>query len=84
MLPNLVGHDAQIRALQQAVAEMANAAGIAPLASAPSVGGNDVAALRERIAMLETQLAEQNHMIRHTLTMLIEWIEINGADRNAV
>jgi len=85
-LPNLAvslaAHDAQIRALQQAVSEMANSAGVAPQASALGVRGEDVSALRERITFLETRLAEQDHMIRHTLTMLIEWIEINGADRN--
>ena len=32
-------------------------------------------ALADRVAALEEQLAEQQQVLRHTLTMLIEWIE---------
>jgi type II secretory pathway predicted ATPase ExeA/uncharacterized coiled-coil protein SlyX len=42
-----------------------------------------IAALVERIAALETRLAEQDRTLRHTLTMLIEWIERDGATRHA-
>jgi general secretion pathway protein A len=42
-----------------------------------------IAALNERIAALETRLAEQDRTLRHTLTMLIEWIERDGATRAA-
>ena len=42
-----------------------------------------LAALNERLAALESRLIEQDHTIRHTLTMLIEWIESDGATRAA-
>lgn len=42
-----------------------------------------VAALHDRIAALENRLAEQDRTLRHTLTMLIEWIERDGAARHA-
>jgi type II secretory pathway predicted ATPase ExeA/uncharacterized coiled-coil protein SlyX len=42
-----------------------------------------IAALVDRIAALETRLAEQDRTLRHTLTMLIEWIERDGATRHA-
>jgi hypothetical protein len=32
---------------------------------------------------LESRLAEQDRTLRHTLTMLIEWIERDGATRVA-
>lgn len=35
-------------------------------------------ALADRIAALEAQLDEQQQVLRHTLTMLIEWIEGQG------
>jgi putative secretion ATPase (PEP-CTERM system associated) len=72
--------DAQIAELQQAVLELANAAESAP----PAVShGDDVGALTERLAALESRLTEQDHTIRHTLTMLIEWIEADDAKRAA-
>lgn len=42
------------------------------------LGGEGVAALHYRIDKLESRLFEQDRMIRHTLTMLIEWIEASG------
>jgi general secretion pathway protein A len=42
-----------------------------------------IAALQERIGALEGRLAEQDRTLRHTLTMLIEWIERDGATRAA-
>lgn len=72
----LAERDAQIAELQQAVIELANAA------EAPSVAG-DAAALNERLASLESQLLEQDRAIRHTLTMLIEWIEAEEGTRAA-
>ena len=71
----LAERDAQIRELQQAVVELAH--------------GNDYDApngseeLHARIAQLEARLAEQERTIRHTLTMLIEWIEREEGPRAA-
>ena len=42
-----------------------------------------VAALQQRIASLEGRFAEQESTIRHTLTMLIEWIETEDYQRAA-
>ena len=75
MASALAERDAQIRELQQAVVELAH--------------GNDYDApggteeLQARIAQLEARLAEQERTIRHTLTMLIEWIEREEGHRAA-
>lgn len=75
----LAERDAQIAELQQAVIELANGDHREPVA-----GDNaEVAALTERLAALESRLAEQDRTIRHTLTMLIEWIEGDDAQRAA-
>ncbi|HEY0959388.1 MAG TPA: XrtA/PEP-CTERM system-associated ATPase [Novosphingobium sp.] len=71
--------DAQILELQQAVIELANAADDRPAADA-SV---EVAALQARIDTMEGQMIEQERAIRHTLTMLIEWIEADSPPRAA-
>jgi len=42
-----------------------------------------IAAFDERISTLEGRLVEQDRTIRHTLTMLIEWIEGDGFQRAA-
>ncbi len=42
-----------------------------------------VAALVERIASLESRIEEQERTTRHTLTMLIEWIESGDGGRDA-
>ena len=42
-----------------------------------------VQALQERLAGLESRLIEQDRTIRHTLAMLIEWIEREDAERSA-
>lgn len=75
----LAQRDARIREQEQAVIELANAAETAPR----SAIDNDTAALRQHLARLEDRIAEQDHMIRHTLTMLIEWIEADDAQRSA-
>jgi hypothetical protein len=49
----------------------------------PAGGGEEIAALTERLAALENRLSEQDRTIRHTLTMLIEWIEGDGSHRAA-
>ena len=67
----LAERDQQIAELQQAVVELAGkrdeqeASAVMP----------EIVALQERIAQLEARSFEQERSIRHTLTMLIEWIE---------
>jgi general secretion pathway protein A len=77
----LAERDAQIAELQQAVIELANGDHFAP--SPSDAGADAVAALTERLAALEERLGEQDRTIRHTLTMLIEWIEGDDAQRAA-
>jgi len=67
----LAERDAQIAELQQAVVELARALEDGVGAQAHP----ELAALRERVAQLETRLAEQERSMHHSLTMLIEWIE---------
>jgi general secretion pathway protein A len=67
----LAERDAQIAELQQAVVELATAQDKkVAQAMAP-----EITALQERLATLEAQMLEQERTIRHTLTMLIEWVE---------
>jgi len=68
--------DAQIAELQHAIIELANKA------EAPTMGG-EMAILQDRVSVLEGQLLEQERAIRHTLTMLIEWIETENDARAA-
>ncbi|MGN6357062.1 MAG: XrtA/PEP-CTERM system-associated ATPase [Novosphingobium sp.] len=75
----LAGRDAQIAELQQAVIELANGHHQASAAE----GSEEIAILTERLAILENRLSEQDRTIRHTLTMLIEWIEGDGSHRAA-
>jgi putative secretion ATPase (PEP-CTERM system associated) len=63
--------DGQIAELQQAVIELANRHDEAAVAALMP----DIATLQERLAGLEAKSFEQERTIRHTLTMLIEWIE---------
>ena len=72
----LAMRDAQIAELQQAVIELSNDA---------DAGSDKIAVevLQERLAVLENRLVEQDQTIRHTLTMLIEWIENDNAQRAA-
>jgi general secretion pathway protein A len=71
--------DAQIAELQQAVIELANH----DEARTDPVHEAGVQALQERLAGLESRLIEQDRTIRHTLAMLIEWIEREDAERSA-
>ena len=67
----LAERDAQIAELQQAIVELANQ-------RRPGRRGRcrrEIAALQEQLAALEARVLEQERTIRHTLTMLIEWIE---------
>lgn len=68
--------DSHIAELQQAVVELSHGQedGLAA-AQAPAID-----ALAERLGQVEARMAEQERAIRHTLTMLIEWIE-NDARR---
>src|SRR5690606_6331496 len=71
----MADRDAQIAELQQAVVELTYARDDASAnAAAP-----EIAALHERVSQLEARLIEQERTMRHTLTMLIEWIESDNA-----
>ncbi len=61
----------QIAELQQAVVELVETGG----GHARSAHRHDNATLLERLGSLESSVIEQDRTIRHTLTMLIEWIE---------
>ncbi|WEK46894.1 MAG: XrtA-associated ATPase [Candidatus Andeanibacterium colombiense] len=75
ILAALAERDAQITELQQAVVELTYARDDASASSvSPEIG-----ALNERLAQLEARLMEQERTMRHTLTMLIEWIESDGS-----
>jgi putative secretion ATPase (PEP-CTERM system associated) len=63
---------AQIAELQQAVLELAE---VNDHGAHPNHTRLDIEAMHERIAALESRVIEQERTIRHTLTMLIEWIE---------
>ena len=77
--------DAQIAELQQAVIELANAADARVERSREQAehSREQIAALTDTIATLESRLLEQDRTIRHTLTMLIEWIESGESGRAA-
>ena len=67
----LAERDAQIAELQQAVVELSNQPDQAVAAAVQP----ELQAMAEKIARLEAKTFEQERTIRHTLTMLIEWIE---------
>jgi general secretion pathway protein A len=67
----LAERDAQIAELQQAVVELTTQSE-ARLVEAVQP---DIVALQQQLAKLEAKAFEQERTIRHTLTMLIEWIE---------
>lgn len=75
----LAEQGAQIAALRQAVYDLADAASDSRKAK-PSAGTAEFA---ERLASIEGRLLEQDLTIRHTLTMLIEWIESGEGSREA-
>ncbi len=77
----LAERDAQIAELQQAVIELANERD-ADMAR-PVQSDEGLAALEAKFAGLEAKMLEQERTIRHTLTMLIEWIEAEDANRAA-
>ncbi|MBO9499661.1 MAG: AAA family ATPase [Novosphingobium sp.] len=71
--------DAQISELQQAVVELTYARDD----EAAAAQSPEIAALHDRIAQLEARLIEQERTMRHTLTMLIEWIESDDGSQIA-
>ena len=81
----LAERDAQIAELQQAVIELANEQEAAVAAQAVTDPGHGaaLAALEAKLSGIETKMLEQERTIRHTLTMLIEWIEADDASRAA-
>ena len=79
----LAERDAQIAELQHAVIELANEQEKAPAASADPAHGAALAAIEAKLAGFESKMLEQERTIRHTLTMLIEWIEADDAARVA-
>ena len=81
MQAELAQRDAQIAELQQAVIELANGDHYAAIPDENAAA--EIAVLTERLAALENRLSEQDRTIRHTLTMLIEWIEGDDAQRAA-
>ena len=75
----LAERDGQIAELQQAIIELANDRDIRSAADPEHIS----AAVEARLAAMESQLLEQERTIRHTLTMLIEMIEADTAQRAA-
>ena len=79
----LAERDAQIAELQQAVIELANEQEAKPAVASDSSQGAALAAIEAKLSAFETKMLEQERTIRHTLTMLIEWIEADDASRVA-
>ena len=82
----LATRDALIAELQEAVIELSDAGEATPVAAAEP--DNDhvlslLAGLEARINGIEGRLSEQEHTLRHTLTMMIEWIEDDDQHRQA-
>jgi putative secretion ATPase (PEP-CTERM system associated) len=67
----LAERDAQIAELQQAIVELSNQQDAAVAAAVRP----ELEAMQDQVVKLEAKLLEQERTIRHTLTMLIEWIE---------
>ncbi|MDE2619674.1 MAG: XrtA-associated ATPase [Sphingomonadales bacterium] len=76
----LAERDALIAELQQAVIEVANQLDQQQTAAVGSDGQAGLAALAERLDRMEARLVEQEATVKHTLAMLIEWLE---ADQQA-
>ncbi len=76
----LAERDAQICELQHAVIELANER---DAAAPPEQPHSALLELEAKFAALEARALEQERTIRHTLTMLIEWIEAEDGQRVA-
>ena len=82
MAAALAERDALIAELQHAVIEVANQVEHpGRVAKADESLREDVAALGQRLAAMEQRLLEQEATVKHTLAMLIEWLE---SDQRAV
>ena len=79
----LAERDAQIAELQQAVIELANEQEAAPSQANDPAQGSSLALIEAKLSGFEAKMLEQERTIRHTLTMLIEWIEADDASRAA-
>lgn len=79
--------DALITELQEAVIELSNWAEFARPAATPAPDEDRIVALlsgiEARVEGIEGRLLEQEQTLRHTLTMLIEWIEDDDQQRHA-
>lgn len=72
LVEDLLGErDAQIAELQQAVLELSETQD----KDTVTATGPEIDALLDRLSQLEARVTEQERTVRHTLTMLIEWIE---------
>jgi hypothetical protein len=78
----LADRDSQITELQQALIELANTVE-GPVTADAAAHAQEIAALRQQVSVLEKRLGEQEQTLRHTLTMLIEWIEADDLHRVA-
>lgn len=76
----LAERDARIAGMHDTIAQMKQQ--LAELASSRE-SSDDVEHLAYRLNEMEARLDEQERSIRHTLTMLIEWIEGDGSPRIA-
>ncbi len=74
--------DAQIQELQHAVVELANTVEERE-ESRQAAHAELLTAIDQQIEALNARLSEQDRTIRHTLTMIIEWIESGDAGRAA-
>ena|SRR5688572_6733915 len=81
----LAQRDVLIAELQEAVIDLSHA--LAERAPQPAADPDQILrllpALEQRIAGLEERVSEQEHTLRHALTMLIEWIEDDDPQRHA-
>ena len=69
----LAERDALIAELQQAVIELSRSQERTPAGSTP-----ELADLSAKLDVLDARITDQESAIRHTLSMLIEWIESDG------
>ena len=84
----LATRDALIAELQEAVIELSDAGeNAAPFAATASPEEDQMlallAGLEARINAIESRMFEQEQTLRHTLTMVIEWIEDDDHQRHA-
>ncbi|MDE2561632.1 MAG: XrtA-associated ATPase [Sphingomonadales bacterium] len=81
----LTSRDEQIAELQQAVIEIAEMKGAETAPDRPSDEEllDALGEAAKRISGLETRVTEQEQLLRHTLSMLIEWFEGEDAHRAA-